>query len=864
VRRVTLRSLWAHKRRVISTVVAIMLGVGFMAGTFILTATLDTAYDDLYGTAYDTVDAVVRGPALFDEQYYGRVFEGVDASALDIALATPGVSAAAPAVGGASLIDNNQLLDSDGNPLGSQFGPTTAFEAWIDNGALNPYRIAAGRPPERDDEVAINVGAAEEGHLVVGDTVRTLSGIGQRTYTLVGTFTFGTATSAGGEVGVAFTLAEAMLHAGLQQRYDRIHVLAEPGVDPDDLVARLQENLLEAGDGNAEVVAGAQAAAEQAADAARRIPTFGFLSLALNIFGVIALVVGMFVITNTFSILLSQRTRELALLRALGASREQVFGSVLLEAAAIGLVASVLGLVLGFLLTVGIVRTLPAVGIRLPSDTPVLSMSAFAAAVAIGTLVTMVSAIAPGVRATEIAPLAALRETSIDRSSGSRARLVAGALLSGLGAWWLSSSWRSAGSSHVIPEVGAGAVLVILGAVIVGPTLAEPSVRTFGRPMRVRGITGRLAVENAARSPKRTSATTSAVLIGVALVTFVTCFAASADRSASSEISRLFAGDIAVQSGAGQFELRGMSPEVSDIVAQVDGVDTVAPGGITLASFTYPNGEEAAHLLVGVDPVSTSDVLRPRLASGDLRTLRDDQLLVDQELARDQGIHIGDAIRVRTDSNTTLLTVAGFSDDRTFLDLLSTTRATMHALDPGALDTHVGVKVEPGVDPHVVLQEIKGAVEAYNVEVVDRDGLIGSVQDEVGGYISLLYALLMLSVVIAVIGVANTMSLSIGERIRELGLLRAVGMDRSDIRASVRLEATLTALLGTGVGILLGVLLSRALVEVMGSIGVTTFQAPRAGLVAIVACAVVGAVVASIRPASRAARASILDAIAVE
>ncbi|MDQ2647947.1 MAG: ABC transporter permease [Actinomycetota bacterium] len=859
MRRVTLRSLWEHKRRLVSTVVSIVLGVSFMTGTFILSTTLDQAYDDLFASALEDVDAVVRGPLLFTDQFGVNHYEQVDRELVDQVADVPGVAAAAPRAAVLGAGATNRVLTDDGSILGGSSGPPTNIENWIEVDELNPYDLEDGRAPRADDEVVLNVGAAKAGEFEVGDTVTIVGAPGPKDYELVGVSRFGTAESAAGAVTASITLPEAQRLAAFAERdvVQRIYVAADDRT-PDQLVADLTEALA-----GVEVVTGEQAVQELSAN---RTSGFGFLKTALNVFGAVALFVGAFVISNTFSILVAQRTRELALLRTLGASREQVLGSVLLEAAVVGSVGSVLGLGGGVLLAKGIGSALGAVGGSLPTSSLVVRPVTFVLSIATGVTITVVAAIIPAFRATRVRPLAALRDVAIDRSNVSRFRIGAGGVMVVVGAWFLGEAWRSDGHSRALPTVGIGCFLMLAGALVVGPVLAGRTVRLFGRPLpRFKGVTGRIATENAARSPKRTSATASAVVIGVALVTFVTVFARSADASVDYEVRRVFAGDFLVKAeGSGLIPI-GMPLEVAETVAEVPGVQQVIAGGLAPAELVYPNGEKASHFVTGFDERGFGSIIEPNLVKGEVEDFDDAGILIDRQVADDHDIELGDRIVVRNTDGTIEQVVQGIIDDRNVLGFAAITRTTFQEANPGALDTNVGAIIDPGADLAAVMEDVEAAVARFpDLEVLDQEGVVGDFKTQITGFITIMYGLLMLSIVIALIGVANTLSLSISERVRELGLLRAVGMDATDLRSAIRWEAWLICLLGTLVGVSVGLVVGVALTKALKAIGLTTFAVPFLGIVVIIALSAVLGTLASVRPARRAARLPILAAIATE
>ena len=860
MRRVTLRSLWAHKRRLLSTVLAVVLGVSFMAGTFILSTTLDQSFEDLFTQVVEDADAVVQGELLYTNLLDGDQRANLPADLAAEVADVRGVAAVEPRVSTEGSISVNRVLGPDGEAIGGGQS-ATVLESWIRSEALSPYELVDGRGPEQPDEVALNVAATEDSGLSVGDRVQVVTSQDRRDYELVGTFSLGAAKSVGGAITAAFTLEEAARIAGLDDEVETIYVRADDGVDVDDLIDRISE-VVAPGD---EVITGAAAADQLSSE---RQTNLQFLEMALTIFGAIALLVGIFVISNTFSILIAQRTRELALLRALGASRSQVLGSVLLEAAIIGAVASVLGLLGGLLLAQGVTAGIRASGAQLPSARLVVEPDTILLALVIGVAVTVVASLLPAVRATRVPPLAALRDVALDRSNLSRPRLVAGVVGLVAGGWWLSAAWRSEGDTSAIPVVGLGAGLVVVGFLVVGPVLAGRSVRLLGGPLRsLRGLTVRLATENASRSPKRTSATASAVLIGVALVVFTAVFAASASTSVRSEVERGFKADFVVSSKAqGLNIVPGIPAGVAEVVRDVEGVALVSPLGFGSVGLQYPDGGTASHILNALDPAAVGAIFEPRMEVGDVADLGDDGVILDRGIVRDHDLRLGDRIVLIGPGGASLdLSLEGVSDDRNLLGLVAVTRRAFAEISEEPVDIQVAGQIEPGADLETVLADLEEAVAGFpSVQVLDREGFIGNLIDQITQYITLIQALLVLSIVTALVGVANTLSLSITERTRELGLLRAVGMDRSGVRALVHWEALLISALGAVVGIAMGLLLSVALVKALQGFGLAVFALPTVGLLVILVATTVLGTLAAVRPARRAAGLSILDAIATE
>jgi putative ABC transport system permease protein len=383
---------------------------------------------------------------------------------------------------------------------------------------------------------------------------------------------------------------------------------------------------------------------------------------------------------------------------------------------------------------------------------------------------------------------------------------------------------------------------------------------------RFKGVTGRLAMENAARSPKRTSATASALLIGVALIGFITVFAASAKKSVSSEIDRGFQADLIVQADVGFGPPSGFPTQVTDAVAATEGVNTVSAAGFAEAEFTYPDGKTARNFVSAIEPDTFLDVFTPRMEQGRIDGLTDDGIVVDRQFAEEHKLSIGDRIEMVVPGGASReLRLEGISDDTTVLGYFIITRDTFASVVPEQLDAQVFATIDDGANLTTVQAAVEKAVAGFpSIEVLDREGFIGDLAGQLTGLVNVIYGLLAMSIIIAMIGIANTLSLSIHERTRELGLLRAVGMDRAQVRSAVRWEAVVIAVLGTIVGLGLGLVLSRALVQSLEGFGLSQFDVPVATLVVQVVIAACLAVLASIRPARRAAKLDILRAIASE
>lgn len=839
--RVTRASIAAHKRRLLATCSAVLLGVAFLAGTLVLGRTVTSGFADLIGEANAGTDAVVRANLeVGREEVTERGL--IDRTLADTVAAVAGVAAVAPRIEG-----TGRIVGADGDPLGS--GPWTAGN-WVEDDRLNPYQLAEGRAPVAPGEVVIDRAAAEEGDLAVGDTtvVRTPELVD---VTIVGLASFGDADSRGSATFAGFTadFAERVLMPE-PGAVSSIAVAAGPGVSQAELVSRLDAVLPD----GIEAVTGAELTAELAAEIqGDDNETF---QQALLAFAGVALVVATFSIYNTFSILVAQRTRESALLRALGASRGQVLRSVTVEALVVGVLAGAGGIVAGLGLATGLLALMDAIALPVPASRLVLDAGTVGIALAVGVLVTLVASLAPAIRAARVAPLAAMREAAIDRSATSRLRAVAGAVVTAVG---IALTVTGATGEHLL-ATGLGGLASLIGMAVLGPIVARPAAALLGAPHAVwRGMSGRLARRNAMRNPRRTAGTAMALMIGVAVVLLFAVVATSLTQSIDDAVEDQLAGDlIIVGEGTG-----GFSTDLAAAVAALPEVAAASPEG---GGPVRVDGEGT--LVTTVDPGTIGSVMNLDVRHGSLRHLRPDQVAASVGYADEHGLALGDPVTVDyPDGVTERLTVGAI-----FVDNLSEggggIRLHRDAFLPHTsrpVDVTILIALADGVsvaDGEAAVQRVADRFGAPDVQT--NQEFTESIANEINQYLTIIYVMLVLAIVIALMGIANTLSLSMHERTRELGLLRAVGQTRRQTRTMVRGEALTVALFGTVGGLGLGLFLGWALVSALASQGFTTFAVPTGTVAVVLAVGVLVGVVAAARPAHRAAGTDLLSAIAME
>jgi putative ABC transport system permease protein len=850
--KLSLNSLWSHKRRLISTCISVLLGVAFMSGTLVLTSTINHVFDDLFAGTNQGTDAIVRGPIIVKDQRQGTQRSRIPASTVEKVRKVPGVVAAVPSTFTADLT----LLSPGGDPLGGN-GPPTVVTSWTTDRNLNDYRVAQGRAPQADGEAVIDTATAKASKFTLGKPITIVTAQGTKKLTLVGLTKFGDADSAGGLISIGTTLSQAQLVTGEPGRIDEVDVRAAPGVSPDQLVQRLKTAKVTA---KADVLTGRQAANEQANEIKS---AFGFFSKILQVFALIALFVGAFIISNTFSILVAQRTRELALLRAIGGSRGQVLGSVLLEAVAVGLISAVLGFATGVGLAVGALAGLKAAGVDLPTAGVTITPLSLAYAIGLGMLITLVAALLPARRATRVPPIAAMRDVAVEQSDRSVGRLVLGLIIAAGGVALSTTAFRT---DPKLSLVGVGLGLIVLAVLVFGPIIAEPIARVVGAPLPlIKGLTGTLARQNATRNPRRTASTAAALIIGVTLVGFITIFAASAQTSVTSAIDGGFRGNYIV-SPASQHGSVGAPPKLAASIRKVPGVEAVAATSYQGAILMLPDGSTPSVFVAGVDPAAYQSIFKVDMLQGRFTDLRKGGVIVDEEAARKQHISIGERIGLTSDKGRKVsLRVVAVAKRSVLLRNWTISKADAEALTHTPSDAVIGIKLTNGTSVDGVRPKLRKLVREYpTLKLQDRNQFTGSIVGQIKALLNVIYGLLALSIIIALIGIANTLSLSVYERTRELGLLRATGMSRRQLRSTVRWEAVIVALMGTVIGLVLSVVLSWILVKALKNEGVTDYSVPIGGMVFVVIFGAALGVLASVRPAIRAAKLNVLQAIASE
>lgn len=850
--RITIVGLVAHKVRYALTALAVLLGVAFMAGTLVFTDTIGRTFDGLFTDIYRDTSAVVRASQAFSpELSFTSQRRRIDASLVDKVRQVPGVDEVRASVSGYA-----QLVGKDGKAIGNPAaGAPTLGDAWNDTKRMNPYRfLPGGRPPRTASEIAIDKHSADVGNLRVGDRVVVLTKLAPASYTITGIVRWGSADSPLGASVTIFDQETATRVLGEPGKVDEIDVAGQRGVSQQELVRRLRASLA---DPSLEVLTGKQITKE-GQDSVRK--AMGFFNTFLLVFAFIALFVGSFLIFNTFSIVVAQRLREFALLRAVGASRVQVMRSVLAESLIIGVIASAVGIGAGVALAIGLRAMLNAFGVDVPSTGLLVSSRTIVVCMVVGTLITVIAALVPARRAGRIAPMAALREVEITEETRRLRRTVAGSVVTGAGAALLFT-----GLFVHVPDrvalVGAGAGIVFLGVAVLGPLISRPLSRAIGAPLRWRGPAAQLARNNAMRNPKRTSASAAALMVGVALVALMSVLASSIKASIGGVVDSAMRADFVVSSGGQGGGGTGFSPTLRDrlnTLPQVSSSTGVRAGAARI--------DGTRTFVLAVDPRHVDDLFDIGLRAGDLPAMTPTGLAISQSVADSRNLRLGQSVRVEfTTTGVNTFTVQAIYAARELAGDYVLPLAAAERNFSEQLDFQVYIKLAPGVsakDGRAAIETVLG--DYPTAKLLDRTEYKAQQAAQINQLLNLVYGLLALALIIALIGIANTLALSIHERTRELGLLRAVGMTRPQVRSTVRFESLIIALIGAAQGLVLGTLFGWAIVAALHSTGITQLSVPVTQLVVVAVLAGIAGVVAAVLPGRRAARLDVLQAVTTE
>lgn len=839
----TWRGLVGHRLRFALTVLAIALGVGLVAASFMFTDSLDRAFDELFGASLTGFDVQVR-PIVDDDLAFTQG-KPLDAVLVDEVRSIAGVEAAA-----GSLFGFAQIAIG-GEPVQSGQAPSFVV-SWPS--LVSSFGVRTGEQPVGPGEAAIDPSTAERFGVVIGEQIQVV-GVGEpMTYTVTGTAGLEGFDSFGGSATVYVPLATAQELLDLPDQVLTIEVQADDQISLDEIIGRIEPILPE----GVEAVSAQSAAEEQLATFKDAL---GFLNTFLLVFAGVTVFVAAFLIQNTFRIIVAQRTQELAMLRAVGASRRQVIGMVLGEATIVAVIASVAGLGLGVILA-QLIRRLLSFGGALPSTPLQLAGRTVLVGMTTGIVITVVSAVLPARSASRVLPVAALRTVQVPDSSGLlRRRAIVGLDIFALGIAIMAAGLVLEREDPAIPDialVGAGAGLIFIGVAILTAVVAKPVTAVIGAPVKASGMPGRLAVDNAGRSPRRTAATASALMVGLALVGLTLVLADSLKTTASILLDERFQADLVI-SPAG-FGGSRLSPELATRVAELPEIrlsSAVRGGQVEV--------EDETRFLIGVDSSTLEELVGFTINEGAITDIGAGSIGVRQNLADHLGVHVGDELTVRfARTGDQVFDIAAVYDARGLGAGLMVDRATFASNFTEQFDDQIFIDLAEGVS----LEEGKAALETVSeafvgAQVLDQSEFREQASLQIDQLVRLVFGLLGVAVVIAIFGITNTLSLSVLERTREIGLLRAVGMSRRQLRRSITLESALIAVLGATIGMGLGLFFAWAVIAALeDDVLVLSIPWSQVGL-ALLAAALAG-VVAAVIPAWRAARRDILEAIAYE
>ncbi|GAA2444989.1 ABC transporter permease [Streptomyces glaucus] len=857
VLKTSMRNFLAHKGRMALSAVAVLLSVAFVCGTLVFTDTMSTTFDKLFAATSSDVTVSAKGASDTGETTSDDGKPPViPASVLDEVRGADGVKSAEGTVFSTSVT----VVDGDRDNLSPTNGGPTIVGSWNGTDART-MEITSGAAPEGPDQIMVDADTADKHGLELGDEIGVISVVGTHTARISGIAEF-TVTNPGAAVFYLDTRTAQRTLVGGSGVYTNVNVTAAAGVSD----AQLKKNVLAELGGGYKVQT-----AEETAEANRKsVEDFmNVMKYAMLGFAGIAFLVGIFLIVNTFSMLVAQRTREIGLMRAIGSSRKQVNRSVLAEALLLGVVGSVLGVGAGVGLAVGLMNLMGLMGMELSTDDLTIAWTTPVTGLVLGVVVTVLAAYLPARRAGRISPMAALRDagTPADGRAG-RVRGAVGLLLTGAGAGALYLAGAADRAADGSLWLGLGVVLSLLGFVVVGPVLASGVVRVLGAVLlRVFGPVGRMAERNALRNPRRTGATGAALMIGLALVACLSVVGSSMVASATDQLDKTVGTDFIVQSDSGQL----ITPQVVEAARNTPGLERVTEYKVLDADLTTPDGKTSkGETINAADPTYVED-LRTETVAGDLAdAYRPDSMSVFEGFAEEHGLTVGSQVKVDfRDGRTATLTVRAITSDDVVIDkgAMYASIATVAEYVPAGkmpLDVLLFASAEEGRQD-AAYRDLKAALDDYpQYTVRDQTDYKEALKDQIGQLLNMVYGLLALAIVVAVLGVVNTLALSVVERTREIGLLRAIGLSRRQLRRMIRMESVVIALFGALLGLGLGMAWGATAQQLLALEGLNVLDIPWPTITGVfVASAFVG-LFAALIPAFRAGRMNVLNAIATE
>ena len=848
--RFALKGILGRKLRTVLTALAIVLGVAMVSGTFVLTDSIDNAFNTIFTDVYRGTDATITGKTAFDLQDSGSVAPPFDESLLGDLKALPDVAQAVGGVGG-----DAQLVDSKGKAITFGGAPNLGFSVDPTQPAFNSLTLVDGAWP-KEGEVVIDRATAGKKHLKIGQQIGVQAQGPTEQLRISGLVKFGSVSSIGGATLAGFSLPTAQQLFLKQGKLDQIRVAAKNGVAQETLVAEIQK-ILPAG---TQVRSGTAQATE---DAANTNDFISFLQKFLLAFGGIALFVGAFVIANSLSITIAQRTRELATLRTLGASRRQVLTLIVIESLVIGILASITGLLLGLGLAKGLFKLFDVVGFTLPNSGLLFQTRTVIVSLLVGVLVTLLASLRPALRATRVPPIAAVREgATLPEGRFARFRTAGSALLTAVGfaALLYGLFGKGLGTTQVLLWMGLGTLLIFIGVAMLSARFVPRLAGTLGWPAaRFGGAAGLLARDNARRNPQRTASTAAALMIGLALVTLVATLAAGIVQSFRGAVDDIFTGDYSITA---QNNFNPIPISAAAAAAQAPGVTAV---GSVRSGDAQTFGK--TDFATAVDP-GANEVIALDWLQGSQQTFVDlgaDGAFVDNGYAKKHALKLGSPVEMTFVNGTKKsFVVKGIFDSPpggSPFGPVTISAATWDANNTDPKNIYSFVKMAGG-EADQNLAALERTLKPYpNAKAQSREDFIDSQISGLSSVLNVLYVLLALSVLVSLFGIVNTLVLTVFERTREIGMLRAIGMTRRQVRRMIRHESVITALIGASIGIELGLVLAALLIARVDFI---VFSFPTTQVIVFAFAAIVVGVIAAIFPARRAAKLDPLEALQYE
>ncbi|MFF0163234.1 ABC transporter permease [Streptomyces sp. NPDC005263] len=852
VLKTSMRNFFAHKGRMALSAVAVLLSVAFVCGTLVFTDTMNTTFDKLFATTASDVTVSPKEAKSDDTPQNGKP-ESLPASLLTQVEKADGVKSAEGAVSSMNVT----VVDRDNDNMGSTSGAPTIAGNWT-RSDLRSMEITSGHAPRGPTEVMVDADTADKHDLKMGDELRTIAQTGDFKAKIVGIATF-KVTNPGASVFYFDTATAQRELLGATGRFTQIYVDAESGVAD----AQLKQHVTQALDGTYKI----QTAKENADENRKDVGEFmNVIKYAMLGFAGIAFLVGIFLIINTFSMLVAQRTREIGLMRAIGSSRKQVNRSVLVEALLLGVVGSILGVGAGVGIAIGLMKLMSAAGMNLSTDDLTVKATTPVAGVVLGVVVTVLAAYLPARRAGKVSPMAALRDagTPADGRAG-LVRGVIGLVLTAAGAAALFMAAAADKASDGALMLGAGVVLSLIGFVVIGPLLAGGVVRAISAVLlRAFGPVGRLAERNALRNPRRTGATGAALMIGLALVACLSVVGSSMVASATSELDKSVGADFIVQGN------QRIVPQAEKAMQNTPGLAHVTRYKDLEATLTSPDGKTDDSGVTAADPTYAQDLRRPTTAGDLSAAYGKNAMAVGSDYADKHGVHVGDTISVAfKGGRTAKLKVAAITDDDTAIDQgaryisIDTMRMYVPAgqIPPNMI---MFAKAKDG-QAEQAYAALKKSMHAYpQYQVRDQTDYKQELKDQIGQLLNMVYGLLALAIIVAILGVVNTLALSVVERTREIGLMRAIGLSRRQLRRMIRMESVVIALFGALLGLGLGMGWGATAQKLLALEGLNVLEIPWPTIIGVfIGSAFVG-LFAALVPAFRAGRMNVLNAIATE